>query len=1417
VIADVHDNTQGERMSKRLLACVLGALALLLAAPALAAEPPPAGVQTADQSSSSGQAAVAGSEATQIKPSNTNISIRVFSPGDDGSVTQSNDVSSKAEAENDNDTEQDADQSQSGSGGIQTADQSAENAQLAAAKSTAAQYGASNTNIPIRVGSKGDNGSVTQSNDVSSKAEAENDNDTDQDVDQSIGSGKDGCGCSSDPAIQTADQSSESTQLAAAKSEAVQKDPKNVNLSIRVGSKGDNGDVDQSNSASSKAEAENDNDTDQDVDQSQGASGKSNDCCSASQAGVQTADQEAVNKQAALADSKAVQEKPKNVNISIRVFSPGDDGDVSQSNTVSSKAKADNDNDTDQDIDQSQGGSSSKGSKDSKDGHDGKSDCGCSSGTGIQTADQSAFNGQLAVAKSEAVQKDAKNVNLPIRVGSKGDNGSVDQSNSVSSKAEAENDNDTDQDVDQTIGSGKGGKDDHCGCKKDGEAIQTADQKNVNLQAAAAFSFAKQEDAKNVNAPIRVKSKGDNGDVTQSNDVSSKAEAENDNDTDQDIDQTIGSGSKGRDWGKDAKGSEDMGHDGKSDCGCSSGTGIQTADQKNASAQLAVAASAAIQKDAKNVNAPIRVKSKGDNGSVEQSNDVSSKAEAENDNDTDQDIDQSIGSGKGKDHDSKGEDGHDGKSDCGCSDGEAIQTAKQSNLNLQAAAAFSAAKQEDAKNVNKPIRVLSKGDDGDVSQSNDVSSKAEAENDNDTDQDIDQSIGSGSGGTAIETADQKNASAQFGLAASAAVQQDAKNVNEPIRVLSKGDGGYVDQSNSVSSKAEAENDNDTDQDIDQSIGSGKGKDDCGCKKDGEAIQVADQKNANLQAAAAFSFAEQKDAKNVNKPIRVLSKGDDGDVSQSNDVSSKAEAENDNDTDQDIDQTIGSGPEGHDDWSKDGKDGKKDECCSSGTAIQTADQKNASAQFGLAASAAVQKDATNVNEPIRVLSKGDGGYVDQSNSVSSKAEAENDNDTDQDIDQTIGSGKGKGHDGMREDGHDGKSDCGCSGGEAIQVAEQSNLNLQAATAFSAAKQEDAKNVNKPIRVKSKGDDGDVSQSNDVSSKAEAENDNDTDQDVDQTQSGSGSGLGVQVAYQDAFNGQLAAAASAAKQEDAKNVNEPIRVKSKGDGGSVEQSNSVSSKAEAENDNDTEQDIDQTQKGGHDCKCGDGIGVQVAAQKSVNAQAALAASFAVQKDAKNVNQPIRVKSKGDDGYVTQSNDVSSKAEAENDNDTDQDADQTQFGGSGIGVQVAAQEAKSAQLALALSAAAQFGAKNDNSPIRVYSPGKGGSVDQSNDVSSKAEAENDNDTEQDVDQFQGGHGKGCGCSDDLGIQVAGQSAKNLQLAAALSGAFQLAPKNSNTPVSVWSRGGGGSVEQSNSARSRGEAENDNELEQLARQFQL
>ena len=76
-------------MSKRLLALVSGLIAaVLVAASTAAADDSNVGVQTADQSAASGQQATAVSGATQVQPSNTNISVRVLSPGDDGSVVQ---------------------------------------------------------------------------------------------------------------------------------------------------------------------------------------------------------------------------------------------------------------------------------------------------------------------------------------------------------------------------------------------------------------------------------------------------------------------------------------------------------------------------------------------------------------------------------------------------------------------------------------------------------------------------------------------------------------------------------------------------------------------------------------------------------------------------------------------------------------------------------------------------------------------------------------------------------------------------------------------------------------------------------------------------------------------------------------------------------------------------------------------------------------------------------------------------------------------------------------------------------------------------------------------------------------------------------------------------------------------------------
>ena len=133
-------------MSKRFLASVLGLLVLLLAVGvATAAADTPPGVQTAGQSATSGQQAAAASGATQTQPSNTNISVRVLSPGNGGNVTQANTVSSTGTAQNSNSANQSTTQNQTGPGGIQTSTQSATNSQLAAALSLANQVVPTNT------------------------------------------------------------------------------------------------------------------------------------------------------------------------------------------------------------------------------------------------------------------------------------------------------------------------------------------------------------------------------------------------------------------------------------------------------------------------------------------------------------------------------------------------------------------------------------------------------------------------------------------------------------------------------------------------------------------------------------------------------------------------------------------------------------------------------------------------------------------------------------------------------------------------------------------------------------------------------------------------------------------------------------------------------------------------------------------------------------------------------------------------------------------------------------------------------------------------------------------------------------------------------------------------------------------------
>ena len=903
----------------RHIVVVVAALALLVGAGQAAAAPGDSALELAGQAAASAQGAGAQSGASQSRPSNTNVSVRVLSPGNDGNVTQSNTVSSNATAANANVTGQSATQTQGGScgcaGGTQAVGQEAESSQAATALSYAKQSGASNKNTPVRVLSPGDNGDVTQTNSVDSDATAANINATGQSADQTSAGGS---------GTQAVGQDADSKQNAAAASAAEQKGAENTNISVRVLSPGKDGDVTQSNSVDSSAKAGNLNLAGQKADQGQGGSG-----------GTQAIGQDADNDQSATALSAAKQDGATNRNIPVRVLSRGDGGDVTQSNSVDSSAAAGNLNATKQYADQDQGGKS-------------KGECGCAS-DGIQAIGQEAKSEQSAGALSVALQSGASNTNTPVRVGSKGDDGDVSQSNSVDSKAKALNVNLTGQNA----GQGQRGGD--CRCADGG--TQAIGQKAKNDQSAGAASLAAQSgghdrcgcgSSGNTNTPVRVDSKGDGGSVEQSNSVDSKAAAGNLNLAGQ----FAGQGQ--------------------------SGSGTQAIGQEAKNEQDALAASAALQSGASNTNTPVRVDSKGDDGDVAQSNSVDSKATALNANLTKQDADQS-------------QYGH----SCGCgSDG--LQAIGQEAKSEQGAAAFSLGLQHGASNDNAPVRVDSKGDGGSVDQSNSVDSTATAANLNALKQDADQKQ-SGSGGIQAIGQEAKNEQAAIGL--SAALQFGASNSNSPVRVDSKGDSGDVSQSNSVDSNATGLNVNLTKQDADQDQG-GRSKE-CGCHE-GTGIQAIGQEAKSEQGALAASLAAQAGASNKNAPVGVDSYGRGGSVDQSNSVDSDATAANLNALKQDADQEQGGG---------------------GGIAIQAIGQSAKNEQAAIGLSAALQFGASNTNSPVAVGGddhrkadrykddrkadgyKGDrkaaGGDVTQSNSVESDATALNINLTKQDADQDQG--------------------------------------------------------------------------------------------------------------------------------------------------------------------------------------------------------------------------------------------------------------------------------------------------------------------------------------------------------------------------------------------------------------------------------
>ena len=594
----------------------LAALLLLLGlgAGTAAADSP---TQAVDQVAGSQQTASSDANATQIAPSNRNVSVRIGSGGDNGNVTQTNAAGALALAGNANQTGQSATQAQSGAG-TQAAGQAAANTQDATANAGATQIKPSNENISVRIHSPGEDGDVEQTNAAAAGAAAGNANGTAQAADQSQSGGG---------GEQGVLQQASNKQTAKADADATQIKPSNSNISVRIGSSGNNGDVKQTNAALAGALAGNANETGQSATQSQGGGDAAKCGCGHGGDGVQAVGQFADNKQYADADAKAKQIKPTNENTSVRIGSPGDDGDVTQTNVAGALGVAFNANATEQTADQSQGGAPSAAK------------CGCyGGGTGVQAVGQFADSHQGAKADAETTQIAPTNANVPVRIGSSGGSGDVSQTNAALSGALAGNLNYTSQSTSQSQAGGGG--------------VQAVDQEAGNHQWADADADTFQAGATNLNAPLNIgsghgdmrkcecdhgggygggsgggyggSSHGDmpkcgcdhgggygggydggsgGGDVSQKNIAGAFGAALNANATDQAVNQSQGGG-------YDA-----------AKCGCGHGSdGVQAVGQFAWNKQSANSKANAKQLWPENANTPVRIGSWGDDGSVDQTN-----------------------------------------------------------------------------------------------------------------------------------------------------------------------------------------------------------------------------------------------------------------------------------------------------------------------------------------------------------------------------------------------------------------------------------------------------------------------------------------------------------------------------------------------------------------------------------------------------------------------------------------------------------------------------------------------------------------------------------------------------------------------------------------------------------------------------
>jgi trimeric autotransporter adhesin len=814
---------------------------------------------------------------------------------------------------------------------VQGAGQSASSQQTAGSSASSTQSSPSNTNISVRIGSEGDGGVVAQTNGSSATSVAGNANSTNQQAAQQGGA----------PGVAVAGQSATNGQTANSTATSTQDHPKNTNISVRIMSPGDDGSVTQTNDSSAKSAAGNKNSTTQSASQSGG--------------GVQVAKQDAANKQSATSDATSTQDHPSNVNIPVRIYSDGNDGSVTQTNSSSAKSAAGNKNETTQTAEQGSGASKSAPVRDACGGG-----CGDHGAPSVQDAEQSSSSGQSATSSATSEQDHPSNVNIPVRIGSAGNDGSVTQTNSSSAVSAAGNKNTTDQSVEQSAG-GSGG----------GSAVQYADQKAGNWQDATSSATSHQSGASNANYPVRIHSPGGGGSVTQTNGSFAGSAAGNKNDTTQNAVQDAGSVKKVpipvHDGCSDK--CDTPSYDGCRDkCDGGGGPVVQDVKQSASNDQKADSSAESTQCCASNTNAPVRIKSEGDDGDVKQSNLSGAFSVAGNKNETTQNATQDAGAGPVEML--KCKDG------CGHGDGgPVVQKADQWASNDQSAYSSADSTQTGASNSNAPVRIGSPGGGGSVTQTNASLAESAAGNLNSTDQTAEQSAGGSGGGPTVQVLGQKAVNGQEAGSHATSEQDGASNDNSPVRIKSPGSDGDVTQSNLSGAFSVAGNKNDTTQNASQNAGGLYGpavrEEGCGsCGGDGATVQGLGQWASSNQSADSSADSIQKGACNTNSPVRIKSRGDDGDVKQTNASLAKSAAGNDNETSQSADQAAGWG----------------------GVSVQGLGQKADNGQGANSHASSQQYDPSNANAPVRLYSPGGGGSLYQTNASVALSAAGNRNST-----------------------------------------------------------------------------------------------------------------------------------------------------------------------------------------------------------------------------------------------------------------------------------------------------------------------------------------------------------------------------------------------------------------------------------------